>query len=711
MSEITWLADFYSSPNEVDPEHLDAGAGELLASLAARLATGTRSLLPARHEGITSWYGIAPNDREARLLREELRCWLGPPISTRTVEVLNPDDAIGREARRLAGSGAAIRVDVAADWQATARRNVASLIDLWHLAPERSTDQPRPVGRVLRQFYEGLLAGERETAEASLEEIKSRALLSSTNIRFLRVELLSAVGTATELRDDPALQGISLLARPPAVTEHLAAAADALLIEPRLVGGNAVDWTELAADLEQLWPMLVTHLRQVTDPSTARCLALHEIGSTDPDAGVLSALRERLPDDLLIAAVAPPAAPPTEVVAERTPLELYHAGDYWEVLDALEVGEADRSAASIALASAMNIGDSTSAVRALAIVERLSEEQREALGSTSVERGFLETLRNRTSESKAPSSWLEWLSGDWVDRPDLLAEWARQWPRTSEVLEQDSAALAGELLDALNDARRTRVRNGFPLFVEWLVADGLPASGVSLASTVFDVLLGSDPGRLERQAAVTLLEEILVVGPSRGEYSELVEAIRSQLAMLGPRDAGWIAQSLGLLLMFAAPDITQRNALFGEALGVASSWASRAESADLTVLGLLFSEVGLTLTQAVEGTADARVEVTRAFESVGIYSLLESAARTAGEWIRKLFPTVTIRLSSEHVNSPTLESFARGSDVLLVQTSHAKHPATKAIEAAAERSRLVLVHGRGASALVRALLAWARAEP
>jgi hypothetical protein len=712
VSSADLLAEFYSAPNEVDPGQLDGDAGDMLATLTARVTSGTRrSLLPARRGGVTSWYGIAPTDREARLLREEVRCWLGPPVSTRAVDLHGSDDSLDRVASRLAGSGAAIRIDIAANWQPVARTNVASLIDLWHLAPERGVDQPRPVGRVLRQFYEGLLAGDRSVSESSLEELRSRSLLSSTNVRFLRVELLSALGSPEELRDDPSLRGISLLARPPAVTERLAEAANALVVEPALVHGR-VDAPGLARAVDEFWPALVTHPRQVTTLATARCFALYEMASDTPNVAALDALRQTYASDELIEAVTPaPATSSGDAGADtRSPQDLYHEGDFWAALDAVEGAGIGRAGASIALAAAMNIGDSASAVRALSIVETLPEDDRDALLATSVERAFYDTLSSRTSASRAPTSWLDWLRGAWIDRPDLLSEWARQWQRTPEILERDSAQLAGELLDALNDDRRGRVRNGVPVFVDWLVSDGLPASAVGLAVTVVDVLLGSDPGRLERQAALVVLEETLAAGASRDEYRELIDAVQGQLGLLGPRDAAWLAQCLGLFLLFGAPDGARRSALLADSLGAATSWASRTEAADLTVLQLLFEEAGLNLALPASREAATDVPQARSFGSVGIYSLLESAARVAAGWIRKLFPNVNVRLSSEHVNSASLVGFARGSDVLLVQTSHAKHAATQAIEAAADPARVVLVHGRGASALVRALLAWSQDE-
>jgi ribosome-interacting GTPase 1 len=70
-----------------------------------------------------------------------------------------------------------------------------------------------------------------------------------------------------------------------------------------------------------------------------------------------------------------------------------------------------------------------------------------------------------------------------------------------------------------------------------------------------------------------------------------------------------------------------------------------------------------------------------------------------------MLPGIEVRTSSDHVNGENLIALARNSDVVVVQTSHATHAAFHAINAAvADRSQVILVHGRGASAIVRALL-------
>jgi hypothetical protein len=706
---------FYSLPNEINPRRLDGPPGDLLNLLLSRLEPPTvRTLLPARVAGATRWYGFAPSDRDARILREELRRWLGPPICSGAVNVHNSSDSLDQEALRVIPAAVVLRVDVADRWQMEARRNVASLTDVWALAPERGIDQPRPVGRVLRQFYESLLAADRSSAEAALDEIKSRALLSSTNIRFLRVELLSTLGSPSELRDDVALRGISLLARPPAVTERLAAAADTLLVQPALVDDGArADWPTVAEQIEDAWPGLVTQRHQVTTLATARCFALTELLVGESRPSMVSELAEQFPHDPVMSAAAALLIPETATSQPSTALALYHEGDYGAALLAAESEAVGRSSVSVALASAVNLRESAAAVRALAILDRLASQDRDLLLNTAVERAFYDRLLAITSDAQVPDGWLGWLRGEWTDRPDLLAEWARHWPRTPEDLERDAGPLAEEVLDALNDGRRGRVRNGLPVFIEWLVRDGLPPSGAPLATTIFDILLSSEPGRIERKASLALLDEALSIGCSAQEYGELVDAVSRQLPSLGPRDAAWLAQCLDLFLLYTAGDTSRRSSLFSEAVSVARSWSERLDPTDAVLLRYVFADVDIDF--AVPRDPDefrSRMTTSRPFRTVGIYSLLEGAIRVASKWIQNMWPEVEISASSGHVNSASLSALVKNSDVMLVQTSHAKHAATQAIDAiSSDKSRLVLVHGRGATALVRALLAWSQGNP
>ncbi|WP_137146488.1 protein DpdD [Mycolicibacterium sp. CR10] len=696
-------AAFFSPPNEIDLSLLDADSMRLLDLLRGRLERGNqRTLLPANIAGTTRWYALAPTHRDGRLLREEVQCWLSRPLITSRVDVPSTSpDPVDQAALGLVPTGSALRVDVAHGWVGRARQNVDSLTTVWSIEPDRAVDQPRPVGRILRQFYESLVVLDREQADAALDELRGRALLSATNLRFLRVELLSSLGMPQDLLDDPLLRDVSSLARPPAVTESLAEAADALFLN-----SHATDeLRSAAARLDVAWPGLVTQAYQVTTPATARCYALGQLLLDRPEAQQLRELSMRYPDDSVITGVLAaadfeqPSAPPYS-----SPLNLYYDGNYEAALELAASQPPDRSFAAIALAAAANLQDSASAVLALGVVDRLSESDRAGLLKSVVERNFFETLRALTAEDRVPSGWLDWFTGDWPDRPDLLAEWSRAWLRTPDELTSTADDLAVALIEALNDARRPRVRNGIPLFIDWLTSGGVPTSGVGLATTTFDIMLSSEPGKNERQAALSLLDGVLAVGCSSPEYREILGAVARELPVIGPRDGPWLAQVVDLLLLSGCPDPAERAAVIAQAAGVAGSWTDRIDSLDAILLDLLFRNAGVDF----ENREDARTKDVPPFKSVGVYSLMESAVRVLTAWIQERWPSVTVRSSAAHGNSDALGALVKGVDVMLVQTSHAKHAATGAISMAIEDpSRLVLVSGRGASALMRALLNWA----
>jgi len=714
----TRVSTFYSTPNEVSVDSLQGAHAELVRVLLSRLTDGNRTLLPARVSNTTRWYGVARSDRDGRLLMEEMASWLGPPVCDQIFVLEEPVDVVDERAAALTNNGVILRGCVTAGWKKEARENVRLLVDVWAITPERAPDAPRPIGRVLRHFYEAIAARDRGLATDALDEIRSRGLLSAANCRFLRVELVGRLGTPEELKADPLLYGISELRRPPAVTDHLAHAADALYIAPTAEKAQSNDWRSIASKIENAWPGLLAHPSQVRSVAGARCLALIELLAEHPRRSVIDSLRSKWTEDALVADVVTALEFASEPVFEETeppdPTSAVHGyyerGDFERVLDAAERVEPDPSIVTEAMHAALNLGDTGAAARAVALVDRLRVVDRSALLGRAVESASYTQLLERNQGARVPDGWIDWLRGEWPDRPDLLDEWSSTWEREAPRADETVDALAGELLDALLDDRRGRVRNGLPVLVRWLMGDdGLRPSSVRLAVTIFDVMLGSDPGRSERLAALDLLGEILVTGCTTDEYRTAVTAVTDQLAGLGPREVDWLIGILDTQCFNAVPDPALRAELFSEALSVATSWIGRIEQTEAIVLGKLFTEVGIDFTPLeTDHTGIQPSRRIKAFERVGIYSLSESAAKNAARWIRVEWPGVEVRLSHAHSNSPALESLVRSSDVVLMQTSHAKHAATIAIEKSVAAARLVRVNGRGATSLFRGLLEWAR---
>ena len=456
------VSTFYDAPNEVDINSLQGEPAELIRVLLSRLADGKRTLLPASVNNTTRWYGIAGSDRDGRLLIEEMASWFGPPLCDQTYVVEQPEDVVDERAAVLTNNGILLRNRVAGDWRSEARENVRSLVDVWTLAPERALNAPRPVGRVLRHFYEAIAARDRGSATDALEEIRARGLLSAANRRFLRVELLGRLGTPEELKTDPLLEDISLLRRPPAVTDHLARAADALYIPPTAGKPGGDVWRSIASDIENSWPGLITHPSQVRSVHGARCLAVTELLAEHPRRGVIDCLRSNWIEDALVAGVVAALESASERVPEEAELPdgisavlgHYQCGEFDRALDAAERVEPDRGIATVVMHTALNLGDAVAAARAVALVDRLPELDRAALLSQAVERVFYTQLVERNQGTQVPDGWIDWLQGEWPDRPDLLNDWSSTWERDAPTSDEAADVLAGELLDALHDNRR-----------------------------------------------------------------------------------------------------------------------------------------------------------------------------------------------------------------------------------------------------------------
>ncbi len=79
---------------------------------------------------------------------------------------------------------------------------------------KRITEFPRPTGRVLRDFYMALQAGDRPSAENSLQYLLDQHRLDALNLLFLRVQLLAELEQWDELLALPELSNLLQLRRP-----------------------------------------------------------------------------------------------------------------------------------------------------------------------------------------------------------------------------------------------------------------------------------------------------------------------------------------------------------------------------------------------------------------------------------------------------------------------------------------------------------------
>ena len=89
---------------------------------------------------------------------------------------------------------------------------------------------------------------------------------------------------------------------------------------------------------------------------------------------------------------------------------------------------------------------------------------------------------------------------------------------------------------------------------------------------------------------------------------------------------------------------------------------------------------------------------------VGIYSLMERAARQAADVIVDEVEDCEVLLNHDHVGTDRLRALARSVDVMVIGVRSAKHAATEYIEQQLGRDvRRVYPPGKGASSILAAL--------
>lgn len=707
----TPLERFFDSPNSIDLNSLGADLADLVQRLSDRLQVGQRTVLPAVVGGHTRWYGIAPDARSGRLLQEELRAWFGWPIGADpTFVVRPPGEPVDEAALVIAGEGVALRVDIDDRWRRTARSNAERLLNVWMTRPPREEEAIRPIGRVLREFYEAVGAGNESSALSLLSEIRDGAMLTPRNALFLEVRLLHGVGRYSEITDGERLSRLRDLDLPRSVVRLVAEAVDQSEINPALPSLKSTEFHEFKERFRRDFGWVVRSRAHATTLSTARCFILAHSASGIVPFGDLQQVAAEWPDDeVLSQALGQGDETPESAIANETSddddgLGVWRPGGHERLLQALETSP-DYALAMHAITFAADLEDAEYSERVLHAIRELPTQLRVELEEHPLFLRRRERVESLCEAELFPDNWLDWLDGDWPDRPDLLDDRSADWDW--DTINHDEFAL--RLLEALEGEQRGRLRNGLPILITRVVRNGLRPSLVPLAVNLAVVVSESSLGNDGWSMLFDVAQPVLSVGCSSAEYEELMSALVRAVGQSGSNTAETLADLVELVYSENCPHDTSRQLLVGAIQSKVAGWQELLDEPIWLAIDAVLGLGGLTLPDRSEQPlSDEAGLLSRDPVLTGrllIYSLLVPAARRARDWILERYPEVSVELSEAHDNSPQLVTQVRAADMVLIHTSHAKHAATDAIQAAAARGdKLVLVHGRGASALFQAFL-------
>lgn len=567
---------------------------------------------------------------------------------------------------------------------------------------------------LLRDFRLALVNLDDNSARSLLEQILLTGRVSAENARHLKIEYLAAFGRWAEMRAMPHV-GALLKARRPRAT------SEALL--------RMVWWSELARP-EYGAPARAFRERGVLDtfgalltsvrvPSTPEGRGVAFLAATSEgdeewkrevlaraanqdERSALEALGQEL------SAPAPQEPATAELSDQRLvdPVaELFRAGRFSDVVRGF-VANPDPAYAEIALEAVLDSGDAAEGD----VVARLVRDL--------VTRGEIELSRHGCRDLEeleqilagTCTGWLEWatrLADDvrWADAATTLRNGREAWEPLNAISAHSVADVCDALLEATGGPNADQLRTCLDILC--LEAATLLAQGQrNDFSQVVLALLSEQENFSEmvRDAYLDLLVAWLETGSSPKEYGEVIDqtlAIWDRIT--SPNAVDWAIGVLEAMVDAPCPDESKRTAAVVVMIEGVRRHANRLTLRQQVEAEGLAADVGLPIREIDAQRDDLDVWAKLDGKVVGIYSLLTRAETYMRERLKRLCSVGEVKGNSDQVSTQALRSLAERADYLVVDTWHASHQATGAINAVRPKERQILPRQRGHSGFLRAL--------
>ncbi|WP_200211345.1 protein DpdD [Micromonospora coerulea] len=652
---------------------------------------------------------LLSEDREGqRRGREVLQAFLGP--ATATLEAVQLSASAEQADRSLQAAGL-VQLSYVRRVDAAPGELLDRLEDAVATAKGRDA-RIRPIRPshvdLLRDFRLALLQRDGRLAEQALRDLRLTGQLSAENLRFLRIELLGQLERWRELRELPYLAELLRARRPRVVNEVLLDMLWWTEVADLCAAGLAPQNVHEDAQLGARYGAVLGAVDVPANAGGRAVAAVDALTRRDDERfqrllhAADNAERERLHR---LAALAQTTPQPTETAGDDV-RALFENRQYEAVVQAF-LDMADPDIAEFAVQAVLDIQDSGNAPAVLEIVQRLVEEERVSLDRRL--RRDVDDLAQFVDSTC--DGWVEWgsrLSRDerWPGAAEVLRAHHAQWEGLRTLPASMLSELANGILDAWTGINADQVAMALDLLCLAAAETASTAQAAEFCDTVLEVLAEQqNVSPPVREAYLVLLDQLLQAAPAEARYRELLaQAADLWRRVASPTMFDWGLGLVEVLLNTPAPDPGSQVATVMEVLGRAQDFRKRLNQRQRSELEALAEEVGLPLQSAEEPTEETD-GLWRQLDGrvVGLYSLLPRAAESLEKRLSRLCSPKAIEGNADTVSTTALQSLARRADYLIVDTWHASHSATGAIDAARPRSRQILPRGRGVTAFLQAL--------
>ncbi len=738
QTEETFLRDFFASPNGVI-QSCDGSAwilmgnpaqtaqAELLAENCSRVKARVPALIPWVETDSITWYGLAFEPIQVRILQQWLRAFIGSSFGTFS-DIPIPLGSVATPEQLLSSLhlSAVFSIKAAGSARKPLGDQILRLFRLLGERPGRSLESWDTASSLLRSFHAAVGASNVHSAAAVLARLKSGAFLDAINLSFLEIQLLASAGDWPAIVSRERLKDILLLRRPLRIDSLIASA----FYHAHLLGKEMDPAALLRAFQDEVQPLAgpIFSRQLLSDsPEARRCYLLWRLFVTKDETLIRSASTNLSPEDpvrllaeqhlVSLCKTSAAFAPGFTIEEARARLD---AGDWQGIFEIIPHLSPSPETLGFAIRAAAEVGTASAAKIAQQEWLRHTPAHHEAVLRSRWFANLWKTVSALCNEQEQtftpvdPGAWFSRIaqSPDW---PKAQAAWDRgagEWDFRTFASSTPQIEAARAVLDVVPPQARETIRQVLPQLLAQIPDDlksSSPLRKLHLHAAEFMATtraLSEEERELLAESSLRALD----AGLDELEYSYLVDECFHEAwkHASSPRTFPW---GLSLFELTADRPAQPESARAGFAQLIfadAQRYLTRLPQNQILLLKDLLKVCAME--DLANSLPDAPIHEERAEETerlsasgirrLGIYTLMEPAAKRAKTIIQATHPTIEVIVNADHVASPALRNMARDCDALLVATSCAKHAATACIEQNRRGQPLLYVNGKGSSSIL-----------
>ncbi|APR97319.1 hypothetical protein PATSB16_39850 [Pandoraea thiooxydans] len=736
--EVSWLKRFFSGRNALRWDDI-AGAKAPAAWLEhvipwinafAAPHVQRPIVLPVFDtNGPCQWYGMAEDDASATALAQELTAAVGPSYSDFRGQPLEKEDDDEIERSLRARFGRFIfrfgPVDAAArDEVSQALLLYLGMLRRRPVIPDRTQ---RPFGRIRAEFDNALLAGNEADAYRLRDELIASGRVDSEQQKYLEIRMLAGLGRQHQLAHDYSLvKSVLGLSLPAQIIADLVEALYSTYvadIERDLNVDKVLN--AFRSNIARPFGPLFQERKGIRQPNVLKAFLLFELTQDKPNVARCESIAESYPEHAehsLIDRWIGRLTSASSSDEDKAVLARQALGDEDYEL-ALQLSLESRPEAwtyGAMLRCAVELEDKQVTLRVLEAVRSAPEDIQSKWSKRDLAR--LRQLEEESSDAgtvtsnshiRPGSDWLSWanyvLAGNYDRHPlQILADASTRWDIESFVSDPRACReLAERIGNARGDAEAV-FRDAFPALVEFFVdRQANPMRGfMPLYSMLIRIVAWSGTvSANELELASVLMQALIGLGPTKGDYVEALEAFAEVLsANSAPGNIDWALNAAEMLALYASPDHESRLRFFTAVVGVARVHAHRLNPARLAVLSLLAKDYGaVELLESFPPQVDEHAAAVASIDFaglIGIYTLTEPAGQRAREFLQKLLPQSRVEVNADYAATDRLKHLAANADIFVFAWKSSKHQAYYAAKEARGNRQTLLPLGKGSASIL-----------